>query len=103
MVCALLASSYSRYVARPPPRTVTVAQAAGAFRVRAVSVHVTKGPDAGRSVRVEQPSFVIGVGDAADFRLTDPGVSREHVRLTLTPVGVKLRDGGSKNGTYLGT
>jgi transcriptional regulator with PAS, ATPase and Fis domain len=52
---------------------------------------------------VEQPTFVIGVGDGADFRLSDPGVSREHLRLTLSPVGVKLRDGGSKNGTYLGS
>ncbi len=68
-----------------------------------MSLHVTKGADAGRSILIEQPSFVIGVGEAADFRLTDPGVSREHVRLTLTPAGVKVRDGGSKNGTYLGT
>src|SRR5262249_2253006 len=57
----------------------------------------------GRSARVDQPSFVVGVGPAADFRLTDPGVSREHLRLTLTPSGVRVRDGGSKNGTFLGT
>jgi transcriptional regulator of acetoin/glycerol metabolism len=90
-------------VAPSHPRTVTVAQASSALRVKAVSLHVAKGVDAGRSVRIEQPTFVIGVGEAADFRLTDPGVSQEHLRLTLTPIGVKLRDEGSKNGTYLGT
>jgi transcriptional regulator with PAS, ATPase and Fis domain len=82
--------------------TKTVAGGPAILRVKAVTIHVTKGPDAGRIVRVDQPSFVIGVGDAADFRLSDPGVSREHLRLTLTPQGVRLRDGGSKNGTYLG-
>lgn len=83
--------------------TRTVAQAPGAFRVRAVTLHVARGPDQGRSARLDQPTFVIGVGEAADFRLTDPGISREHVRLTLTPAGVRIRDGGSKNGTFLGT
>ena len=38
----------------------------------------------------------------ADFRLKDPGVSREHVRFTLGPTGVRVRDNNSKNGTYLG-
>jgi transcriptional regulator with PAS, ATPase and Fis domain len=90
-------------VPRTDVATVTVAQLQGALRVRAVTVHVVKGPDAGRSARVDQPSFVIGVGSAADFRLTDPGVSREHIRLTLTSAGVRVRDGDSKNGTYLGT
>ncbi|MBX3226687.1 MAG: sigma 54-dependent Fis family transcriptional regulator [Labilithrix sp.] len=82
--------------------TLTVAQSATVSRVRSVTVHVTKGPDAGRSVTIEQPSFVIGVGEAADFRLTDPGVSREHIRLTLQLHGVRVKDPGSKNGTFLG-
>ncbi len=68
-----------------------------------MTVRVTKGPDAGRSARVDQPSFVIGGGDGADFRLTDPAVSREHLRLTLTPTGVRIRDNGSKNGTMMGS
>jgi transcriptional regulator with PAS, ATPase and Fis domain len=82
--------------------TQTVHGGPASLRVKAVTVHVTKGPDAGRVARVDQPSFVLGVGDAADFRLTDPGVSREHLRLTLGTQGVRLRDPGSKNGTFLG-
>jgi transcriptional regulator with PAS, ATPase and Fis domain len=87
----------------PDGPTLTANPGTTALRVRAVTVHVTKGPDAGRSIRVEQPSFVIGVGEAADFRIADPRVSREHLRLTLTPAGVRLRDEGSKNGTFMGT
>ena len=71
------------------------------LQVRAATVHVAKGPDAGRQVKLAQVSFVIGVGDAADLRLTDPSVSREHLRVTLEPHGVRVRDGGSKNGTFL--
>jgi DNA-binding NtrC family response regulator len=62
---------------------------------------VTQGPDSGRSVTVDQPSFVVGVGSSADFRLTDPAVSREHLRLLLGPNGVRVVDSGSKNGTSI--
>jgi transcriptional regulator with PAS, ATPase and Fis domain len=82
--------------------TMTLSQPSTVTRVKSVTIHVTKGPDQGRSVTVDTPSFVIGVGEAADFRLKDPGVSREHIRITLLPHGVRIKDGGSKNGTYLG-
>jgi transcriptional regulator with PAS, ATPase and Fis domain len=86
----------------PADPTQTIATTPHSMRVRAVTLHVTKGPDAGRSARVDQPTFTIGVGDGADFRLTDPGVSREHLHLVLGPGGVRLRDEGSKNGTFMG-
>jgi transcriptional regulator with PAS, ATPase and Fis domain len=82
-------------------RTRTAAQSS--LRVRAVTLRVLHGPDAGRSMRVGEPSLVIGVGDSADFRLTDPAVSHNHLRLTLTEAGVRLRDEDSKNGTFMGT
>lgn len=94
---------YPHAVVRPETSTLTIADGRETLEVRAVTLHVTKGPDAGRSIRLVEPTCIIGVGEAADFRLTDPGVSREHLRLTLTPAGVRLRDGGSKNGTYMGT
>jgi transcriptional regulator with PAS, ATPase and Fis domain len=70
--------------------------------VRAVHVEVTEGPNAGLKVHVTTPVFVIGTGDLADLRLTDPTVSREHVRLHLSANGVVLRDEGSRNGTWMG-
>jgi transcriptional regulator with PAS, ATPase and Fis domain len=72
------------------------------LRVHAVGIEVRLGPDIGRVVRVDRPCFVVGTGETADLRLTDPTVSREHLRLSLTPRGVELKDEGSKNGTWIG-
>jgi transcriptional regulator with PAS, ATPase and Fis domain len=71
------------------------------LRVRAATLEVRSGPDEGRRVRIDRPTFVIGSGEGADLRLRDPAVSREHVRLSLVPQGVLVKDGGSKNGTRI--
>jgi transcriptional regulator with PAS, ATPase and Fis domain len=84
------------------PDGVTHTLPANSLVVRAVTVHVTRGPDAGRVLRIEGPSFVVGTGELANLRLTDAGVSREHLRLQPTANGVRIRDGGSKNGTFMG-
>ena len=73
-----------------------------ALQVRSAKLVITKGPDAGRSATIDQPTFVIGTGQSADVRLGDPAVSREHVRVSLLPNGVRIRDDGSKNGTWIG-
>ncbi len=75
---------------------------APSLRVHAAEVSVTSGADAGRALRIEHPTFVIGTGPGADLRLTDASVSREHLRVSLEPDGVRIRDAGSKNGTWLG-
>ena len=72
------------------------------LRVHAATVAVTAGADAGRQARIDRPTFVIGTGDGADLQLSDGAVSREHVRLSLSPAGVHVRDTGSKNGTWIG-
>jgi transcriptional regulator with PAS, ATPase and Fis domain len=69
--------------------------------VRAANLEVTVGPDVGRRVRIDSPTFVVGTGAGADLRLTDPTVSREQLRISLLPSGVCLRDEGSKNGTWI--
>ena len=38
-----------------------------------------------------------------DFRLSDVSVSREHLRVGVSPHGVVITDDGSKNGTFIGT
>jgi transcriptional regulator with PAS, ATPase and Fis domain len=73
------------------------------IRVHAVQLEVTSGPDAGATARVEQPTFTIGTGESAHLRLSDNTVSREHLRISLQPDGVLLRDPGSTNGTWMGT
>jgi transcriptional regulator with GAF, ATPase, and Fis domain len=70
--------------------------------VRPVTVRVIQGLTAGSTARMDGPHLVIGSGPSADFSLPDPGVSREHLRLSIVPGGVRLRDPDSKNGTHLG-
>src|SRR6185437_8785214 len=72
------------------------------LRVRAASLEVTAGADAGRRARLDRPVLVVGTGPAADFRLTDDTVSRIHLRMTLRADGVHVRDENSKNGTWVG-
>ncbi|MGH7966958.1 MAG: NAD(P)-binding domain-containing protein, partial [Candidatus Binatia bacterium] len=45
--------------------------------------------------------FTVGRGEAADFRLQDPGFSRIHFIIETSPTGFVLVDEGSLNGTFL--
>ena len=44
---------------------------------------------------------VIGRGSASDIVLSDPGVSRRHLELQVTPNGVIARDLDTTNGTFV--
>jgi DNA-binding NtrC family response regulator len=72
------------------------------IRVKSAHLAITGGPDAGRSARIDRPSFLVGTGPTADLRLTDDTVSREHLRISLERDGIHVRD-TSRNGTWLGT
>ncbi|MGZ3416327.1 MAG: sigma 54-interacting transcriptional regulator [Polyangiales bacterium] len=72
------------------------------FRVRAADLTVRGGPDDGLEARLEIPTFVVGTGELSDLKLSDPTVSREHLRLSLEAAGVRVRDVGSRNGTWIG-
>ena len=47
------------------------------------------------------PVTVIGRGSDADIVVDDPGVSRRHLELKITPHGVVAKDLGSTNGLYV--
>lgn len=66
-----------------------------------LSVVVIEGVDAGTTVTVEGPIYV-GASDLCDLTLSDRTVSRRHLRLEPSPVGVLARDEQSRNGTWLG-
>jgi hypothetical protein len=53
-----------------------------------------------RAVALTKDSVVLGRGADADVRIDDPGVSRRHARLRLTPTPV-ITDLGSTNGTLV--
>ena len=85
-----------------PERTALVASAGPTLVVRAAEIEGLEGSVAGLRARIERPTFLIGSGPTADFCLPDDTVSREHLRVALTPEGVVLRDEASTNGTFIG-
>ncbi|WP_435199620.1 FtsK/SpoIIIE domain-containing protein [Janibacter sp. GS2] len=61
----------------------------------------TTGPDAGLSLGLASGRHVVGRGDTAALRPSDPGLSREHLRLDVDRDGVLVRDLGTTNGTLV--
>ena len=67
-------------------------------------VEVIEGPDQGAIIELDgaSPSRVlVGTSSAADFRLTDRGVSRRHVALEMVGGNLRVEDLGSTNGTFV--
>jgi transcriptional regulator with GAF, ATPase, and Fis domain len=62
---------------------------------------VQKGPDRGRALHLTCEQVVIGTAESADLVLTDPTVSRHHLRLSVVPDGYLVSDLDSTNGTRL--
>lgn len=69
--------------------------------VRAV-LRVTRGPDAGATIELDAGTASVGTHPRGDLVLSDPTVSRRHAELLLLRGGVRVRDLGSKNGTFVG-
>jgi transcriptional regulator with GAF, ATPase, and Fis domain len=61
---------------------------------------ITTGPDTGRTVDLEGKA-VVGAGGDATIVIADESVSRHHLELEATPEGLRVRDLGSTNGTFL--
>jgi DNA-binding NtrC family response regulator len=84
-------------------RTATIA-ARHVLPPLGVVLRVVRGASArSAEYRLSEGRCIVGGGRQADFSISDPAISREHVELTLVPEGVAVRDLGSRNGTfYLG-
>jgi DNA-binding NtrC family response regulator len=63
---------------------------------------VHEGEGGRRSIAIGPEPVVIGRDPACHLVITDTGVSSMHAELVATPRGVRLRDLGSKNGTWVG-
>lgn len=55
----------------------------------------------GQQWLLAEPVTVIGRGSEADIVVHDPGVSRRHLEIRITPTGVIATDLGSTNGSYV--
>jgi len=68
---------------------------------RRYQLTVTTGPHVGRTTPIDE-RVVVGAGEGATFVVQDESVSRAHLELVPTPEGLKVKDLGSTNGTFLG-
>ena len=89
--------------------------AKGSFKLTAASVHGNAVPvttDAqnqdcplleinGSQYLLTKEKTVLGRGSGCDIVIDDPGISRKHLEIDITPNGVIARDLGSTNGTYV--
>ena len=69
------------------------------MRVRALTVEVTKGPDAGQRRELSGRTMTIGTDPGNDLVLSDDSVSRFHCRIAVDTLGIKIVDTRSANGT----
>ncbi|MFT3837428.1 MAG: sigma 54-interacting transcriptional regulator [Myxococcaceae bacterium] len=67
----------------------------------AYTLTVTKGADAGASVQVASPRFRLGALQGNDLTLKDPSVSGLHAELSHDELGIRVKDLGSRNGTFV--
>lgn len=82
--------------------TLVTDVSSGRVCLRQVQLRVLRGPDEGRVLALSPGSLIIGSHPSVDFVLTDPQVSRRHFEVQLFDDGARIRDLGSKNGTFVG-
>ena len=70
--------------------------------VRAVSVEVVEGVNAGKTASARDERLSVGSAEGNDLVLTDTTVSRYHLELRRIDGGIEVRDHRSTNGTWLG-
>ncbi len=65
-----------------------------------MKITVTKGPDAGVEVTIDQPGiYLVGRSSDCKLRLSDPETSRRHAAITIAPGRAIVDDQTSRNGT----
>jgi DNA-binding NtrC family response regulator len=65
-------------------------------------LEVKNGPDKGATAQVRSLRFRAGALQGNDLQLKDPSVSGHHFEIQLEPLGYRIRDLGSRNGTFVG-
>src|SRR5687767_11708619 len=65
-----------------------------------VVIQVAVGKSSPKSLRLTAGSCRVGADPENDIVIEDKAVSRAHLELSLVPEGVRVRDVGSRNGTF---
>jgi DNA-binding NtrC family response regulator len=70
------------------------------LQIEPISIVATEGPSTGRSLLLASGTAIVGRSRRCSLHLDDPSLSGQHLSLELVRGGVRLRDLGSKNGSY---
>jgi DNA-binding NtrC family response regulator len=89
-------SSPVRSHATHPVEELSSAPGAPPTRLRIIG-----GPESDREIPLDRPAILVGRAPDSDLILEDETVSWRHLVLERTPEGIRVRDLGSLNGTYL--
>src|ERR1700687_6078490 len=73
----------------------------GKVEVREWTLEVISGEDRGKQVTTLGTLIRVGSDTANDLVLTDGTVDHRHLEIERTPLGLLLRDLGSRNGTWI--
>ncbi|HEX7664886.1 MAG TPA: FHA domain-containing protein, partial [Polyangiaceae bacterium] len=76
--------------------------AKGKFEVRGGRLKISKGSGNKAELEIGADTLVVGRNEACDLVLEDRKVSAVHMELVATERGVRVRDLGSRNGTFVG-
>ncbi len=76
--------------------------AKGRLEVRGGTLKVTRGQANKQTLEIGPETQVVGRNEACDIVLDDRKVSAVHMELVATERGVRVRDLGSRNGTFIG-
>jgi pSer/pThr/pTyr-binding forkhead associated (FHA) protein len=66
-----------------------------------VKLKVLRGASAGKEVAISGPRFFIGRSEECHLRANSDAISRRHCAITIDQGEVRIRDLGSRNGTYV--
>lgn len=80
---------------------VAASQSTGVGQDKAAELHVISGPDQGRVVSLPFGSTIIGRTQAAEVALTDPTISKQHMRVVVGHT-LEVHDLNSANGIMVG-
>ena len=90
-----------RRVVKPHPVDATVV-AKGRLEVQGGSLKVNRGQANKPTLDIGPETQVVGRNEACDLVLDDRKISAVHAELVATERGVRVRDLGSRTGTFIG-
>ncbi len=66
-----------------------------------VKLKILRGSSAGKVVTIRGPRFDIGRSEECNLRVNSDAISRRHCEISVNDTNVRIRDLGSRNGTYV--